>query len=81
MAAGNDVYLGNPNLKKAGTPIQFTKKQIDEWIKCKNDPIYFATNYIQIISLDEGLVPFKICLLYTSPSPRDATLSRMPSSA
>ena len=26
----------------------------------------------------EGLV---ICLLYTSPSPRDATLSRMPSSA
>ena len=26
------------------------------------------------------LVP-SICLLYTSPSPRDATLSRMPSSA
>ena len=23
----------------------------------------------------------KVCLLYTSPSPRDATLSRMPSSA
>ena len=60
MAASNDVYLGNPNLKKAGTPIQFTKKQIDEWIKCKNDPIYFAMNYIQIISLDEGLVPFKM---------------------
>ncbi|CAR63310.1 DNA terminase packaging enzyme large subunit [Synechococcus phage S-RSM4] len=60
MATSNDVYLGNPNLKKAGTPIQFTKKQIDEWIKCKNDPIYFAMNYIQIISLDEGLVPFKM---------------------
>ena len=27
------------------------------------------------------LGPFKGCLLYTSPSPRDATLSRMPSSA
>ena len=25
--------------------------------------------------------PFTVCLLYTSPSPRDATLSRMPSSA
>ena len=25
--------------------------------------------------------PLKSCLLYTSPSPRDATLSRMPSSA
>ena len=24
---------------------------------------------------------YEICLLYTSPSPRDATLSRMPSSA
>ena len=60
MAVTNDVYLGNPNLKKAGTPIQFTKKQIDEWIKCKNDPIYFAMNYIKIISLDEGLVPFSM---------------------
>ena len=28
-----------------------------------------------------GLLPFLLCLLYTSPSPRDATLSRMPSSA
>ena len=54
----NDVYLGNPNLKKAGTPIQFTKKQVEEWIKCKQDPLYFALNYIKIISLDEGLVPF-----------------------
>ena len=26
-------------------------------------------------------IEFSICLLYTSPSPRDATLSRMPSSA
>ena len=58
--SSNDVYLGNPNLKKAGTPIQFTKEQIDEWIKCKNDPIYFAMNYIKIISLDEGLVPFSM---------------------
>ena len=56
----NDVYLGNPNLKKAGTEIQFTKKQINEWIKCKKDPLYFACNYIKIISLDEGLVPFNM---------------------
>ena len=56
--ATNDIYLGNPNLKKAGTEIQFTKKQIQEWVKCKKDPIYFATHYIKIISLDEGLVPF-----------------------
>ena len=29
----------------------------------------------------EKEMPIEICLLYTSPSPRDATLSRMPSSA
>ena len=58
MAVTSDIYLGNPNLKKAGTEIQFTKKQVQEWIKCKEDPLYFALNYIQIISLDEGLVPF-----------------------
>ena len=32
--------------------------------------------------IDElGIEYLYICLLYTSPSPRDATLSRMPSSA
>jgi len=60
MVAKTEVYLGNPNLKKAGTEIQFTKKQVEEWIKCKNDPLYFACNYMQIISLDEGLVPFSM---------------------
>ena len=30
---------------------------------------------------DDGSGLHHICLLYTSPSPRDATLSRMPSSA
>ena len=58
--ATTDVYLGNPNLKKAGTEIQFTKKQIQEWIKCKSDPLYFSMKYMQIINLDEGLVPFSM---------------------
>ena len=44
--ATNDVYLGNPNLKKAGTEIQFTKKQVNEWIKCKKDPIYLSLIHI-----------------------------------
>ena len=61
--AKTEVYLGNPNLKKAGTEIQFTKKQVEEWIKCKQDPLYFAMTYMQIINLDEGLVPFKMLSL------------------
>ena len=58
--AEQDVYLGNPNLKKANTPVEFNAKQVQEFIKCKKDPIYFARNYIKIVSLDEGLVHFKM---------------------
>jgi len=55
-----EVYLGNPNLKKANTKIEFTAEQIQEFIKCKEDPVYFALNYIKIVNVDEGLVPFKM---------------------
>ncbi len=54
----DNVYLGNPNLKKANTPIEFTEEQIREFLKCKEDPVYFANNYIKIVSLDEGLTQF-----------------------
>ena len=55
----SEVYLGNPNLKKANTPIEFTQEQVLEFLKCKEDPVYFAKNYVKIVSLDEGLVPFQ----------------------
>ena len=58
--ASDQVYLGNPLLKKANVAQQFTKKQVEEFIKCKNNPLYFIKNYIQIVSLDHGLVPFKL---------------------
>jgi hypothetical protein len=54
----SEVYLGNPNLKKANTSIEFTEEQIREFMKCKQDPVYFAKNYVKIVSLDEGLVSF-----------------------
>ena len=56
----NDIYLGNPLLKRANTQIQFTEEQIIEFLKCKEDPVYFAKNYIKIVSLDHGLVPFEM---------------------
>ena len=55
-----DAYLGNPNLKKVNTPVEFTQDQIVEYQKCAKDPLYFMENYIRIVSLDEGLVPFKM---------------------
>ena len=54
----SEQYLGNPNLKKANTPIEFTQEQILEFMKCKEDPVYFSNNYIKIVSLDEGLTQF-----------------------
>ncbi len=54
------MYLGNPLLKKANTPIEFTEEQIIEFLRCKEDPVYFARNYIKIVSLDHGLVPFEM---------------------
>ena len=62
MANTNKVYKGSPNLKAANVPIQFTQEQIAEWLKCKEDPVYFTKNYIKIVSLDEGLVPFEMGL-------------------
>ena len=55
-----DAYLGNPNLKKVNTPVEFTKDNIKEYKKCEKDPIYFMVNYVQVVSLDEGLVPFNM---------------------
>jgi hypothetical protein len=55
-----DAYLGNPNLKKVNTKVEFTKEQIKEYQKCAGNPLYFMEKYVQIVSLDEGLVPFKM---------------------
>ena len=53
-----DAYLSNPNLKRANTPIEWTEDHVIEFLKCKDDPIYFAKNYIKIVHVDEGLVSF-----------------------
>ena len=55
----DEVYLGNPLLKKANVQQEFTKEQILEFMACKNDPVYFAKNHVKIVSLDHGLMPFE----------------------
>jgi len=49
-------YLGNPKLKKVGVPFNLTEEHLREYIKCKNDPIYFAQNYVKIVTLDRGFI-------------------------
>ena len=63
----------------------------EEAIEIANDTPYGLTNYIQTEDqekvkrvarkLRSGMIVANTCLLYTSPSPRDLSTSRMPSSA
>jgi hypothetical protein len=53
-------YLGNAQLKAAGVALQFTKEQIEEYVKCAGDPIYFIESHCKIVTLDYGLQPFKL---------------------
>ena len=53
-------YLGNPNLKKANVKVEWTEKQLLEYKKCMDNPQYFIEEYVKIISLDEGLIQFKM---------------------
>ncbi len=55
----DDIYLGNPNLKKANVPVEFTQEQILEFMACKHDPVYFAQQHVKIVTLDHGLMPFE----------------------
>lgn len=60
MADKSDHYLGNPGVKRHGVKHSFTSAELAEYIKCQNDTYYFIQNYVKIISLDDGLVNFKL---------------------
>ena len=65
--AANTVLEGSP----VGTVVGITALGIDP----------DASDTVTYSLQNSAGVPFTICLLYTSPSPRDRTRSRMPSSA
>ena len=54
-------YLGNKRIKSEGYPISWTEEMINEWLKCKDDPIYFSEKYIKIVHVDRG---FESIVLY-----------------
>jgi hypothetical protein len=53
-------YLGNPLLKQLNVPQNYTKEEIEEYVKCRDDPIYFITTYMTIVNVDEGLIKFDL---------------------
>ena len=61
MATQNkDSYRDNPLLKKVGVEHKYTKEQVEEYMRCAEDPVYFCMNYIKIVNVDEGLINFKM---------------------
>jgi hypothetical protein len=56
----SDQYLGNSLLKRADVQHNFTKKEIEEYIKCRDDIIYFLETHVKIVHVDEGLIPFSL---------------------
>lgn len=53
-------YNNNPNLPREDYKHAFTQDEVDEFIKCANDPVYFAVKYMRIINVDHGLMPFRM---------------------
>ena len=60
MLHQNENYLGNPNVKRDGVLQEWSEDLVREYAKCMGDPVYFAEKYCKVISLDNGLVPFKL---------------------
>ena len=56
----SDGYLGNERLKRVGVELSFTEEQLREIILCTQDPVYFIHNYVKIVNIDKGLVPFNM---------------------
>jgi len=56
----NFGYHNNPNLPRIDYQHNFTEHEIKEFIKCSEDPVYFATTYMRIVNVDRGLMPFEM---------------------
>lgn len=60
MRKTDDTYLGNPLLKGSGIQIEYTKEQLQEYLLCSQDPVYFMENYMKIVTLDQGITQIKL---------------------
>jgi hypothetical protein len=58
MSDSGGGYLGNERLKRIGVEHSYTEEQVTEIFKCSEDPVYFIKNYVKIVNIDKGLVPF-----------------------
>ena len=55
-----DTYNGNILIRRQYSKTDLTGEHLIEQIKCSRDPIYFIETYCRIVSLDDGIIPFKL---------------------
>lgn len=55
-----EIYNANANLKAVGVSVEFTPDNVQEYIKCSQDPIYFIEKFCYIVTLDHGLQLFNL---------------------
>ena len=70
-----DVYYGEMNGTWTDATVNNTTANFDIYHNIPDDGKFDQD------SIPTGVVELQVCLLYTSPSPRDLSTSRMPSSA
>ena len=60
MSHQKETYLTNTNVKRDGIVQSWNAEDVKTYHQCMNDPVYFTQNFIKIISLDTGLIPFNL---------------------
>ena len=83
-----DVYNNNlncrfpKNIREEGRYYKISPEDLKITSRSNSVPFYSVKGKnVKIINVLETVEVYKACLLYTSPSPRDLSTSRMPSSA
>jgi hypothetical protein len=56
----SEFYLNNPRLKRSNVKVEYTAEQLEEYITCSEDPIYFIKTYCKIVNVDQGLINFRL---------------------
>jgi len=57
---GKEFYLGNQKLKRANVSVNYTKEELQEYIKCASDVVHFIKTYVKIVNVDKGLINFTL---------------------
>ena len=87
VEAAKNIIAKYPKEKKQSAVmalLYIAQKQNDNWIPLaamKYIAKFLNMPYIKVYEVATFYSMYNFCLLYTSPSPRDGLLSRMPSSA